>query len=64
MGVAWLVIVAGEMMSGGIGIGFFVWDSYNGGSLEKVMSAIILIGTGGLLLDRGFDMIAKKFSYA
>ncbi len=64
MGVAWLVIVAGEMMSGGIGIGFFVWDSYNGGSLEKVMSAIILIGTVGLLLDRGFDMIAKKFSYA
>ncbi len=64
MGVAWLVIVAGEMMSGGIGIGFFVWDSYNGGSLEKVMSAIILIGIVGLLLDRGFDFIAKKFTYA
>jgi nitrate/nitrite transport system permease protein len=64
MGVAWLVIVAGEMMSGGIGIGFFVWDSYNGGSLEKVMSAIILIGVVGLILDRGFDFIAKRFTYA
>ena len=63
IGVAWLVIVAGEMLSGGIGIGFFVWDSWNALSLERVMSAIILIGVVGLLLDRGFDLIAKKFSY-
>ncbi len=63
IGVAWLVIVAGEMLSGGIGIGFFVWDSWNALSLERVMSAIILIGVVGLLLDRGFDLIARKFSY-
>ena len=63
IGVAWLVIVAGEMLSGGIGIGFFVWDSWNALSLERVMSAIILIGVVGLLLDRGIDLIAKKFSY-
>lgn len=63
IGVAWLVIVAGEMLSGGIGIGFFVWDSWNALSLERVMSAIILIGVVGLLLDRGFDLIAQKFSY-
>jgi nitrate/nitrite transport system permease protein len=64
IGVAWLVIVAGEMLSGGIGIGFFVWDSWNALSLERVMSAILLIGIVGLLLDRGFDLVAKWFSYA
>ncbi len=64
IGVAWLVIVAGEMLSGGIGIGFFVWDSWNALSLERVMSAILLIGIVGLLLDRGFDVIARRFSYA
>ena len=63
VGVAWLVIVAGEMLSGGIGIGFFVWDSWNSLSLERVMSAILLIGLVGLLLDRGFDLIARRFSY-
>lgn len=64
IGVAWLVIVAGEMLSGGIGIGFFVWDSWNALSLERVMSAILLIGIVGLLLDRGFDLVAKRFSYS
>jgi nitrate/nitrite transport system permease protein len=63
MGVAWLVIVAGEMLSGGIGIGFFVWDSWNALSLERVMSAILLIGAVGLLLDRGFDLLARRVSY-
>jgi nitrate/nitrite transport system permease protein len=64
LGIAWVVIVAGEMLSGGIGIGFFVWDSWNALSLERVMSAILLIGFIGLLLDRGFDFIARKVSYA
>jgi nitrate/nitrite transport system permease protein len=63
LGVAWLVIVAGEMLSGGIGIGFFVWDSWNALSLERVMSAILLIGIIGLLLDRSLDMVARKVSY-
>lgn len=63
LGVAWLVIVAGEMLSGGIGIGFFVWDSWNALSLERVMSAILLIGAVGLLLDRGFEIMARKVAY-
>lgn len=63
LGVAWLVIVAGEMLSGGIGIGFFVWDSWNALSLERVMSAILLIGIIGLLLDRSLDMVARKVAY-
>ncbi|MDO1446750.1 nitrate ABC transporter permease [Rhodocytophaga aerolata] len=62
--VAWLVIVAGEMLSGGLGIGFFVWDSWNALSLEKVISAILIIGLVGLLLDRLFTLLEKRFSYA
>ena len=61
--VAWLVIVAGEMLSGGAGIGFFVWDSWNALSLEKVISAIIIIGIVGLLFDRIFTFIESKVSY-
>jgi len=64
IGVAWLVIVAGEMLSGGIGIGFFVWDSWNALSLERVISAILIIGLVGLLLDRGFSMIEKRVTYS
>ncbi len=63
IGVAWLVIVAGEMLSGGMGIGFFVWDSWNALSLEKVISAILIIGFVGLFLDRLFTLIEKKVSY-
>jgi len=64
IGVAWLVIVAGEMLSGGMGIGFFVWDSWNSLSLEKVISAILIIGIVGLLLDRGFSYMEKKVTYS
>jgi len=61
--VAWLVIVAGEMLSGGTGIGFFVWDSWNALSLEKVISAIIIIGVVGLLFDKIFTYIENKVAY-
>ena len=64
IGVAWLVIVAGEMLSGGMGIGFFVWDSWNSLSLEKVISAILIIGIVGLLLDRGFCLCREKGHYS
>jgi nitrate/nitrite transport system permease protein len=61
--VAWLVIVAGEMLSGGAGIGFFVWDSWNALSLEKVISAILIIGMVGLLFDRIFTYFENKVAY-
>src|SRR5688572_5126925 len=64
MGVAWMVIVAAEMLAGGVGIGFFVWDSWNALSLERVTSAILLIGVVGLALDRAFDWLGQRFSYA
>ena len=63
IGIAWLVIVAGEMLSGGTGIGFFVWDSWNALSLERVISALLLIGVVGLILDRGITWIADRTAY-
>lgn len=63
MGIAWMVIVAAEMLAGSSGIGFFVWDSWNALDLERVLSAIILIGLAGLALDRAFGFIASRFTY-
>jgi nitrate/nitrite transport system permease protein len=63
IGIAWVVIVAGEMLSGGVGIGFFVWDSWNGLSLEKILVAILIIGTVGLILDKGFNALQNLFSW-
>jgi len=65
VGVAWMVIVAGEMLSGGMGLGYFVWEEgFNGGSVAKILVAIIIIGIVGLLLDRIFMGLQKRFSYA
>jgi nitrate/nitrite transport system permease protein len=63
MGIAWLVIVAAEMLSGGSGIGFFVWDSWNALNLERVLAAILLIGVVGLALDRLFGLAAARARY-
>ena len=60
MGIAWMVIVAAEMLSGNTGIGYFVWNSYNGGSLANVISAIVLIGMVGVVLDTLFMRLARK----
>lgn len=51
LGIAWLVIVAVEMLTGGIGIGFFLWDEWNRLNLSSVFLAILVIGLTGLLLD-------------
>ena len=65
IGVAWMVIVAGEMLSGGIGLGYFVWEEgFNGGSVAKILVAIIIIGIVGLLLDKCFTYLQKRFTYA
>jgi nitrate/nitrite transport system permease protein len=63
MGVAWLVIVAAEMLSGGTGIGFYVWDSWNALNLQQVISAMLLIGIVGLILDRAFGLVARRYAY-
>lgn len=62
MGIAWLVIVATEMLAGGVGIGFFVWDSYNALNLAKVICAIGIIGFVGLVLDAVFLRLGRWVS--
>ena len=64
MGIAWLVIVAAEMLAGGTGIGYFIWDSFNSLSMTRVISAIIIIGLVGLALDYGLARLAAKAEYA
>jgi len=51
LGIAWLVIVAVEMLTGGVGIGFFLWDEWNRLNLSSVFLAVVVIGITGLFLD-------------
>ena len=64
MGIAWLVIVAAEMLVGGTGIGYFVWNEWNNLSLTNVIFAILVIGVVGMLLDLMFARLQKAVTYA
>ena len=64
MGIAWLVIVAAEMLVGGTGIGYFVWNEWNNLSLPNVIFAILVIGVVGMLLDLMFARLQKAVTYA
>ena len=63
VGIAWLVIVAAEMLTGGVGIGFFVWDEWNNLSLEHIILAIFLIGLVGLILDAAITRFGRGYDY-
>ena len=63
IGVAWLVIVAAEMLTGGVGIGFWVWDEWNNLKVEHIMIAIFTIGIVGLLLEQALMLAARRFNY-
>jgi nitrate/nitrite transport system permease protein len=63
IGVAWLVIVAAEMLTGGVGIGFWVWDEWNNLNVAHIIIAIFVVGIVGLLLEQILMLIAKRFSY-
>ena len=63
VGTAWLVIVAAEMLTGGVGIGFWVWDEWNNLNVKHIIIAIFVIGMVGLLLEWLLMAIAKRFSY-
>jgi nitrate/nitrite transport system permease protein len=52
VGLSWLAIVAAEMLTGGVGIGFFIWDAWNSSRLSDIIVALIYIGVVGFLLDR------------
>jgi nitrate/nitrite transport system permease protein len=63
IGVAWLVIVAAEMLTGGVGLGFWVWDEWNNLKVENIIIAIFVIGIIGLLLEYSLLLIAKRWQY-
>jgi nitrate/nitrite transport system permease protein len=63
MGIAWLVIVAAEMLVGGTGIGYFVWNEWNNLSLTNVIFAIGVIGIVGMLLDLTFARFQRLITY-
>lgn len=64
IGIAWLVIVAAEMLVGGTGIGYFVWNEWNNLSITGVISAIFFIGIVGMLLDLVLAGFARAVTYA
>jgi nitrate/nitrite transport system permease protein len=59
IGLAWLAIVAAEMLIGGVGIGFFIWDAWNASRISEIILAIIYVGIIGLLLDRLVDFVSR-----
>jgi nitrate/nitrite transport system permease protein len=63
IGIAWLVIVAAEMLVGGTGIGYWVWNQWNNLSLADIVIAILLIGIVGLLLDRLLGIAARAVAW-
>jgi nitrate/nitrite transport system permease protein len=63
VGTAWLVIVAAEMLTGGVGIGFWVWDEWNNLNVKHILIAIGVIGVVGLVLEWTLIAIARRFSY-
>ena len=63
LGIAWLVIVAAEMLTGGIGIGFWIWNEYNSLAYHNIIIGIILVGVVGFILDVIMGKIADYFDY-
>jgi nitrate ABC transporter permease subunit len=63
VGTAWLVIVAAEMLTGGVGIGFWVWDEWNNLNVKNIIIAIFVIGIVGLLLEYALIKLATAFTF-
>lgn len=60
IGLAWLAIVAAEMLTGGVGIGFFIWDAWNSSRIPDIVVALIYIGVVGFALDRAVAFLATR----
>jgi nitrate/nitrite transport system permease protein len=63
IGIAWLVIVAAEMLVGGTGIGYFVWNEWNNLSISSVITAILIIGVVGMLLDQVLALVTRLVTF-
>ena len=64
VGTAWLVIVAAEMLTGGVGIGFWVWDEWNNLNVKNIIIAIFTIGIVGFTLDRLMGIAESRLKAA
>ena len=64
IGIAWLVIVAAEMLVGGTGIGYYVWNEWNNLGLTSVIFSILMIGVVGMALDAAFGRLQRAVAYA
>ena len=63
IGIAWLVIVAAEMLVGGTGIGYFVWNEWNNLSITSVITAILYIGLVGMVLDQVLAWMTRLVTF-
>jgi nitrate/nitrite transport system permease protein len=63
VGVAWLVIVAAEMLTGGQGIGFWLWDEWNNLNVAHIIVAIFIIGAVGMALEALLMVLARRFEH-
>jgi len=66
LGIAWMVLIAAEMLAQNPGLGKFVWDEFQNGSsnsLGRIMVAVIMIGIVGFILDRGMLILQKAVSW-
>jgi len=59
VGLSWLAIVAAEVLVGGVGIGFFIWDGWNSSLLSEIILALIYVGIIGFLLDRAISFVGR-----
>jgi len=63
LSIAWMVIVAAEMLTGGIGIGFYVWDEWNNLNVKSIIVAIVIIGLVGIALELLMNQVQNRFDY-
>jgi len=62
IGMSWLAIVAAEMLIGGVGIGFFIWDAWNSSLMSEIILALVYVGVVGFLLDRAISLLGAHVS--
>ncbi|HIK38156.1 MAG: nitrate ABC transporter permease [Geminocystis sp.] len=63
IGLSWLAIVAAEMLIGGVGIGFFIWDAWNSSLISEIIVAVVYVGIIGLVLDRSVAFLGRLLSH-
>jgi nitrate/nitrite transport system permease protein len=60
IGLSWLAIIAAEMLIGGVGIGFFIWDAWNSSLMSEIILALVYVGLVGFLLDRAISLLGAR----